>query len=295
MWETAEIAGRRRDIAFAPAYMLLGQMVAISVALSLFLIALSIRPRNRPSQWAPPTLYVPLFASMATIYLVPSTVGTDRFLPNLLAMHALLVVPLLPISPARDSTNPARPMDISFTTLYALLITAALALHVPQTAHLLRRLPEEMSLSSYLYARIFSHPAQASISLDVVWVAITLTSWWLMTGSFITIAFKAVLLGLAAGVAIARYTGVDWSLVLSAFPILALLTVGVILLGISRIRKRNVKRRFALLEKMGISDNQVIPGTDKRPPSKSSVKTVVGFFHPYWYAVPPSVGQSKFS
>jgi hypothetical protein len=70
---------------------------------------------------------------------------------------------------------------------------------------------------------------------------------------------------------------------------LGLLTAGVVLLGISRMRKRNVKRRRALLEKMGISDNQVVPGTDKKPPSKSSVKTLVGFFHPYWYV--PQLGQ----
>lgn len=103
-----------------------------------------------------------------------------------------------------------------------------------------------------------------------------------MTGSFVTVVFKSTLLALTGGVVIARFTGIDWSLVLSAFPILGLLAAGIVLLGISRIRKRNVKRRRALLEKMGISDNQVIPGTDKRPPSKSSVKTLVGFFHPYW-------------
>lgn len=103
-----------------------------------------------------------------------------------------------------------------------------------------------------------------------------------MTGSFITIVIKSTILGLGLSVAVARYTGVDWALVLSAFPILGLLAFGVMMLGINRIRKRNVKRRRELLDKMGISDGQVVPGTDKKPPSKSSIKTLVGFFHPYW-------------
>lgn len=268
--------------------MLLGQLVAISVALSLFLTALSLRPRSpagmAKTRSAPPSLYLPLFAAMSTVYFVPSTIGKPNFLSNLLMMHGLLVIPLLPLSSgSSEETKKRRPFDISFPTLYVLLIAIAAFLHGSNTLQVIRSLPAGTSLATCLYNQVFKHPAQSSISLDVVWVAITLGCWWLMTGSFISVVIKSTLLATVGAVVVARYTGVDWSLVLSAFPILGLLAVGVLLLGIHRIRKRNTRRRKALFDKLGIRDNEVIPGTEKKPPSKSSVKTLVGFFHPYWY------------
>lgn len=266
--------------------MLLGQMVAMSVAFSLFLTAMSVRPRTRPAPWAPLSLSIPLLVSMATIYLVPKYIGTkdenSKFITTILVMHSQLFIPFLPRYTERDTRSPRGFGDISFTTLYTILIALGVAIHTLNTATVYSSLSSTANMGSYLYSKIFSHPAQSSISLDVVWVGITLTCWWLMTGSFITIVIKSVVVALGLSVAVARYTGVDWSLVLSAFPILGLLAVGVMLLGINRIRKRNVRRRRDLLDKMGISDGQVVPGTDKKPPSKSSIKTLVGFFHPYW-------------
>jgi alpha-1,2-mannosyltransferase len=129
---------------------------------------------------------------------------------------------------------------------------------------------------------MFSHPAQASISLDVVWVTMVMAFWWMTTGAFAAVVLKVILLAGTAGLGVISFTGINWTLAASIVPVLLLLVFGVVLLGFSQLRKRNIKRRKELLDKMKILDNEVIPGTDKRPPSKSSVKTLVGFFHPYW-------------
>jgi hypothetical protein len=75
--------------------MLLGQLVAISFATALFFTALSLRPRTRRIRIGNDRFLIfPLVAAMVTIYRNPHVVNTDGFLPNLLTMHGLLLVPL---------------------------------------------------------------------------------------------------------------------------------------------------------------------------------------------------------
>jgi alpha-1,2-mannosyltransferase len=166
--------------------------------------------------------------------------------------------------------------------VYGILITFAAGIHGQNLYRLLEVLPPGTKLLPTLFNAISTHPAQSSISLDVIWVAIIMTCWWLTTGSFISLVLKSMAFGIAAGATGLAYTGINWKLAASIVPIIALLSFGVVLLGFNQLRKRNVKRRRALMDKLGILDNEVIPGTDKKPPSKSSVKTLVGFFHPYW-------------
>ena len=275
--------GRKKNIKFVPAYMLLGQMVAISVALSLFLTALSLRPATRPTPYIPPSFYLPLYAAMITIFTVPRFVETDHFLANLLWMHGLLVVPLIYSHADRNVTSKKRTFDLHPIGLYGILCGLALAIHGLNARAVINSASPNMSTILQLYNQIFTHPAQASISLDVIWVAIILAFWWMTTGSFVAVLFKIATIATAAGLGVLSFTGVNWKVVASIVPILLLTLFGLVQLGLNRLRKRNVKRRKALLDKLKISDNEVIPGTDKTPPSKSSVKTMVGFFHPYWY------------
>jgi alpha-1,2-mannosyltransferase len=262
--------------------MVLGQMVAISVALALFLTALSLRPASRPKSYASPTLYLPLLAAMATIAVIPKYVETPHFLTNLLWMHGLLLIPLF----ASDTTSPTAPVkrrfDINPAVLYTTLIAVATAIHAQNLHRVIVNPSSSQSLWTRISHEVFTHPAQASISLDVIWVAIILTCWWLTTGSFTSLLLKSTVFALIAGSTGLAYTGINWKLAASIVPIIALLAFGIVLLGFKQLRKRNVKRRRALMDKMGILDDEVIPGTDKRPPTKSSVKTLVGFFHPYW-------------
>ena len=268
--------------------MLLGQLVAISVALALFLTALSLRPATRPTPSCPPSLYLPLFAAMGTILAVPTYVQTDSFLANLLWMHGLLLVPLISWTSTTESTSKVaatkRRFNIRPATLYTALSGLAIVIHGMNARAVIYTATPNTSTLRQLYNTIFSHSAQASISLDVVWVAIILAFWWMTTGSLIAVVFKIATLTSAAGVGVLAFTGVNWKVVASIIPILLLLTFGLVQLGLNQLRKRNIKRRKALLDKLKIMDNEVIPGTDRRPPTKSSVITMVGFFHPFWYA-----------
>jgi len=256
--------------------MLLGQLVAVSTATSLFITALALHPRTslHPDK-APVTLWLPLVLALATIYRVPQSVGTDMFLNNLLWMHGLLIIPLF--------TSPeAGFLDVPFPILYTLLTLLASAIHIPNTVRLLGAVPTNRPILSHLYQTIFTHPAQSSISLDVIWVVITASLWFLTTGSTSSIGIKAVFAAITAGVAITSWTGVNWVLVASLIPISGLAAIGGSLFGLQRLRTRNKERRRKLLDSMGMAENSVIAGTDQKPPSKSGTRTVVGFWHPYW-------------
>lgn len=262
--------------------MLLGQMVAISVALALFLTALSLRPATKATPYCPLSLSLPLLAAGFMVVSLPHLIGTDSFLSRLLWIHGLLLLPLLPWQADRDVTMKKRRIDLYPSTLYCTMLGVAIVVHGLNAEQVIKTASPTSSIIRQLYHTIFSHSAQASISLDVVWVAIILAFWWMTTGSLFVITLKIATLASAAGVGVLAFTGVNWKLVASIVPILILLAFGLVQLGLNLLRKRNVKRRRALLEKLKILDNEVIPGTDKRPPSKSAVITMVGFFHPYW-------------
>jgi alpha-1,2-mannosyltransferase len=277
--------GRKRDIKFVPAYMLLGQMVAISVALALFLTALSLRPATKPTPYCPLNLSLPLFTAGLMIVALPHQVETGHFLSSLLSLHGMLLFPLIPWYATRDATMNKRKFDLHPSTLYCALIGIALVAHGINAQTVINTASPTSSTIGRLYNTIFSHSAQASISLDVVWVAIILAFWWMTTGSLIAVVFKIATLTSAAGVGVLAFTGVNWKVVASIVPIFLLLTFGLVQLGLNSLRKRNIKRRKELLDKLKILDNEVIPGTDRRPPTKSSVITMVGFFHPFWYVL----------
>lgn len=258
--------------------MLLGQLVAMSVATALFIAATALHPRKtgHPRR-APIWVYLPLVLAMGTIHLVPQYAGTGRFLNNLLWMHGLLLVALL-TPRGNDGVNGTA--SLPWSVVYATLLGLAAMIHIPNTA----RLPTGIETAEDLYKQIFSHPAQSSISFDVIWVVLALVAWYVSTGSLLAVTGKVVVLSGLVLVGVARFTGVNWGLVASVMPILALSGVGVLFLGLGRLRSRNLKRRRQLFDEMGIEENEVIPGTDKRAPTSVGFKTLVGFFHPYCHS-----------
>jgi hypothetical protein len=212
--------GRTHKVKHLWAYMLLGQLVAISAASNLFYLALSRSPSvpsSAPSKSVEtrttPLLYAPLLLSLLTIAISPHT-STETFLPNLLAMHALLVVPLLAYAPV--SASQRRP-NIRLSTLVAVLtltnvlirfrtdVVAAysvLGRPLPSlpTSFYFPNLPEIItaikvvlatpvatltsaianflaSVASAVWTTLHSHPAQSSIGWDVVWTAASLGVW----------------------------------------------------------------------------------------------------------------------
>jgi alpha-1,2-mannosyltransferase len=223
---------------------------------------------------------------MLTVYLLPRFVNTDGFLGNLLAMHGLLGVPLL-LPLKRTAINGAEPaestLSIPFPALYALLVAAAAGIHLPATTRLIKSLPLHRHLPTQLFRTMLAHPAQTSISMDVLWVFATLLFWFVTSGSTVSIVLK-VLSVAAAGLAVAStQANINWALVGSIMPIVILLSVGLAYMSIQRIRTRNAERRKVVLDGLGIIEDGVVPGTKDKPPSKAGKKVVVGFWHPYWY------------
>ena len=179
------------------AYMLLGQVVAISVAWSLLNLALVLIPRPRAASnvgkaHLPVTLTVPVLLSLLTVSVSPYTTSTT-FLPNLLVMHALPIVPLLPLpfhTPLRLS-----PRSTSFYTLVALLSTilrlrttfAMLSLlHVTSSPFFSLQYPVDAIVALWnapgivfgaAWETLHTHPAQASIGWDVVWSSLVWIVW----------------------------------------------------------------------------------------------------------------------
>jgi len=167
--------------------MLLGQIVAISVASNLFYLAicLSTPPsrseKSKPPLLAPPSLWLSVLLSLITVGLSPLT-SEHTFLPNLLLMHALLFVPLLttPITNLAGKNG----FSIRIRTLYGLTVVFALVLRLRTIASVLSYIPQEaqtLKMFGVIAWRVLhSHPAQSSIGWDVVWTTISFFVWKIM-------------------------------------------------------------------------------------------------------------------
>jgi alpha-1,2-mannosyltransferase len=259
--------------------MILGQLVAISVALALFLTAVYLHepiPNRKPK--APLMLCFLLISAQVAMFILPELADQPAFVHVLGFIHGAVVVPLFFIP--KNGRNESG--SLPFGGLFALLVVLAAIIHTFTTVRVLDTLPSAKWLPSYLYKVFLSHPAQASVSWDVVWVAITFAAWWLVSGSATSIVAKSTLVATVGGVAAARHFGVNWYLLGSFVPIVALLLVAGAAFGLSTVRSRNDEKRAAVLGKLGIKEEGVIPGTSKEPPTMAKKRRVVGFWHPYW-------------
>ncbi|WWD21459.1 hypothetical protein CI109_105944 [Kwoniella shandongensis] len=272
----------RRGIKYPYAYMLLGQLVAISVATALFLVAMSLHPRiNAGPRSAPLYIAFPLAMAFVPIYLLPKHAGTDKFMSSLLWLHGALLLPLT-TPPIGDNASTGRQIGfIPFPALYTVLTGIAISIHAQATTTFLHSLPKHQAVIPRLIKTIFSHPAQASISLDVIWVFAILISWFVLSGPTYLRLVKGAVVAACAGVGVARYTGVNWGLIASVVPILILLSIGWGMMTLQSIRTKNGVKRKELLAKMGLPEEEMVMGTESKPPSKTGKRLVVGFWHPY--------------
>lgn len=264
--------------------MLLGQLVAVSFSTALFVTALSVRPRTRSIAsdrvWL---ILLPLLGAMVTVYRNSKVVNTEGFMPNLLLMHGLLLAPLFfspRVTTAAETAHVAA-YNIGEVVGYGMLATAASIVN-KINVDAFTATPGSQPTFQTLWKTIFTHPAQSSISFDVLSTLVIICLWLLTTGSWTTLALKTSFLVIGAGAAWISRTGVNWGLVASIVPIGLLASVGFAGLALGRLRKNNEVKRKALLEKMGIIEENVVPGTEKKPPSFAPRRTVIGFWHPYW-------------
>ncbi|KAK4056015.1 hypothetical protein OIO90_003010 [Microbotryomycetes sp. JL221] len=187
------VEGQRNGIKHLWAFMLLGQVVAISFAQNLFFVALinssqQIQTRQL-RQRVDYTLVICVALALATISVVPSTLTSKSFLPNLLLMHVLLFVPLLSTTSLSSSTfkvhheERRRNDGIPASLLYATSAAISYLLRQPTWSSLtnLHNLTSPAMFDKQLYMvemrSLLKHPAQSSIGFDVVFATISFASW----------------------------------------------------------------------------------------------------------------------
>lgn len=177
--------------------MLLGQIVAISVAANLFYLAcLLAQPptlkRDIRSAKAGPRVWLSVILSLITVAISPMT-SQRTFLPNLLVMHALLFVPFLPGRatpmegnlPAKEgysATNEETEEKFSIYVkyLYRIVQLASAAIHIRTALTTVKYLKQGsfgFHIAEAAWKVLHSHPAQSSIGWDVVWTSISFAAW----------------------------------------------------------------------------------------------------------------------
>ncbi|KAL0062964.1 hypothetical protein AAF712_010095 [Marasmius tenuissimus] len=193
------VEGQRHQIKHLWAYMLLGQLVAVAVPANLFYLALVLSGRKfRYEYWkhqpiaqkAPPVLWISILLSLMTVVYLPYT-NSNTFLPNLLLMHALIVIPFLIAS----GVNGTGPFAISYNKFYIILVSVISGLRGATTWGAVVGAEGFAGIVSALH----SHPGQATIGWDVIWSTTSFIVWTCLDQGVSKAPFSAVFL--SAGVA----------------------------------------------------------------------------------------------
>jgi hypothetical protein len=172
--------------------MLLGQVVAISVASNLFYLALTLsqgsseaKEKRTPPPAVPAKLWISVLLSLITVGMSPFT-DNRTFLVNLLVMHALLVVPLVS-SRHVEKTGAAEKSSLNVTTLYGLVALLAIILRTRTGVAAVLSFPSgersPLVLIGSAWKVFHSHPAQSSIGWDVVWTTLSFWFWTAFSSS----------------------------------------------------------------------------------------------------------------
>ncbi|BGP47664.1 hypothetical protein JCM10450v2_003529 [Rhodotorula kratochvilovae] len=197
MWTTGPLTllfmadGRKYGVKRVWAYMLLGQVVAISFAQSLWAAAAVVAASSAAASASTPVrartrrpeisvgLGAAIILGSASVVFVPRTLSSAArlFLPNLLFMHTVILLPFIPALAARDWRIRPRLsrlyLNFAFVALRfrAPLLMELLGKDQPFALHVVReRLP---ALLAQQWETALAHPAQASISYDVVFTSVS--------------------------------------------------------------------------------------------------------------------------
>ncbi|GAA95968.1 uncharacterized protein L969DRAFT_53805 [Mixia osmundae IAM 14324] len=178
---------QRRQIRHAWLFMLMGQMVAISVASSLFFAAwLAATSTTIPMKDTRLLTQICILA-VASVLFVPGTItpkgAQSNFLPVILGMHAIIISPL--VWRAREPSSPANEQRLRGTYLVSALMSGLIHLvnyvavfeRVTDQPDLLARTGRVMQL---LEETISIHPAQSSITWDTIMTSAVACLWILI-------------------------------------------------------------------------------------------------------------------
>jgi hypothetical protein len=179
--------GIRRGIRYTWAFMLLGQIVAISFATSLFLLTLLLSPpasssisRFRGQKWLGPWL-LNFLAIFATAYSAMQLADEHywhhptHFMSMLLAPHiALMVLPVArAIIPAGYFNDDVQFTDKVYNYMWVLVLGNAGLMLAWTTA-------TAYAYSGFtgIWSALLEHPAVSSVGFDVIFCWITWISWY---------------------------------------------------------------------------------------------------------------------
>lgn len=158
--------------------MLLGQIVAISFASGLFLLALpalaAATPTSSPDPSAPVSLLFAVLIGSLSTFAIPYVLDGSNFLPILLLMHLFLFFPLLPFSVV---PFPVKFPRVKLSNIY-ILSSLLSSIHYLLITLQLPTPPSNTTLPRHLFDVLAHHPAQASVSTDVL-SFVALTFVWL--------------------------------------------------------------------------------------------------------------------
>jgi alpha-1,2-mannosyltransferase len=259
--------------------MVLGQLVAISVAMGLFITAVFMHDARPIKPKAPIGLWVFLLAALVIEAIMPRWSDTPSFMPALGFVHTAVLVPLFFVP--SDVGEKRSFAAVSIRSLTVVMAVIAAGIHWGFTQLLVDKVPRGIRVIDILTGVITSHPAQGSVSLDVIWVFLSVGLLFLITGSTAAMILKGSIAAAVAAVFAARRLGVNWLLIASCVPIIFMVALAGVLFALSRVRARNGARREALLTRLGIQEDGVIPGTEDQPPQVARRRLVAGFWHPY--------------
>ena len=184
------VLGKRYNIKHVWAYMLLGQIVAISVASNLFYLALVLSEPSLSSrrnltlkQTVSFRLVVSVLLSLVTVASSPFT-SPKTFLPNLLVMHVLLFVPLISITTTSSFSEAS--FSVNLNMLYRIIQLACAGIHVRTVIAAIGSIQtsSKSAASDIIFKEawttLYSHPAQSSIGWDVIWTSLSFIVWILL-------------------------------------------------------------------------------------------------------------------
>ncbi|KAL7413519.1 hypothetical protein BDY24DRAFT_441318 [Mrakia frigida] len=179
----------------AACVLLLGQVVAISVASSLWFVGCARRGKSSAGEsglnkdMVPRKIWIPLMLSSLSAAVVPMTVNTQLFLPNLLLLHFLLLLPFILPSPPTPSSSELYVGALALSFLLP-LPTFFLPVFLTKNNLLLTLLPSNReTLPLYFPSQAWetyltSNHAVGSITADVAWCTIVTLAWAWYTGRF---------------------------------------------------------------------------------------------------------------
>ncbi|KAK1235128.1 hypothetical protein PQX77_001651 [Marasmius sp. AFHP31] len=194
------VEGQRHQIKHLWAYMLLGQLVAVTVPANLFYLALVLSGREFRSDSskhqpvapkAPPVLWISILLSLVTVANSPYT-NANTFLPNLLVMHALIVVPFLFVTSVSARSNGGGRFYIPYSTFYAVLFTVILGLRIKATLAAGAGSGSFIPFCKAIATALHSHPGQATIGWDVIWSTTSFVVWTCLDQGISIAPFSAV-------------------------------------------------------------------------------------------------------